>query len=208
MTDSLLPPNATPAERAGEDAMAHAERAVDADAPAALWDPGRCPPALLPALAEALDLPGHWPEDDAGRRRAIRGAVPVHRVRGTLAALKWSLRDAGVAADVEERPGGAAFTVGIGVLNSAALEPDLATEAGVRALAERTGRASVTYQVSIAASASAVVPLAAAAGGAALASPLLEAEPLTAWDAAPIPLGLAAGAAGRGLTTAYCEARA
>ena len=94
------------------------------------------------------------------------------------------------------------------MLNSAALEPDLATAAGVRALAGRTGRASVTYEVSIAASAAFAVPLAAAAGGAALTSPLLEVEPLTAWDAAPIAMAMAAGAAGQGLTAAYCEARA
>lgn len=162
---TLLPPTATPGERAVEDAMARGPERVDVDAPAALWDPARCPPALLALLAWALDVPGHWPDDDEGRRRAIREAVPIHRVRGTLAALEWSLRDAGVLAEIVERPGGAAHTVSVAVLNSAALAPELRSAESVRALAERTGRASVVYQASIAGGADVVVGLACAAAG-------------------------------------------
>ena len=165
MTDSLLPPNATRGERAVEDAMARGLERVDVDAPATLWDPARCPAAQLGRLALALDVPGRWPAGDEGRRRAIRGAVAVHRVRGTLAALRWTLRDAGVVAEIVERPNNAAFTVSIGVLNSAALEPDLRSAGAVVALAERTGRASVVYRASIAAGVRAGVGVAAAAAG-------------------------------------------
>lgn len=163
--DDLLPPTAAPGERALADAAARALERADADAPAALWDPDRCPPALLAQLAASVDAPGRWPDDDAGRRRAIRGALALHRRRGTPAALRWSLRDAGVIAEIVERPGAAAHTVSIGVLNSAALDPELRTADAVRALAERTGRASVVYQVSIAAGVRAAVGVAAAAAG-------------------------------------------
>ena len=163
---TLLPPSATAGERAVEDGMARGMEGVDVDAPAALWDASRCPPALLDQLAWALDLPGRWPTDDEGRRRAVRGAIAVHRVRGTRAALDWTLRDAGIVAQVVERPAGAAYVVRIDVLNSAALAPDLRVGTTIVALAEATGQASVEYQVSMAAGVNARVGLTAVAIGA------------------------------------------
>ena len=163
MTVGLLPPSATPQERAAEAATARVGDADGDDAVRHLWNPAACVPAALDQLRWALDAPGHWPEDDAGRRRALREALPLHRVRGTRAALDRSLRDAGVVADVAENPGGVRHTVRIDVLNSAALDAGLATAEAVRGLAERTGRATVRYQVALSAGATLSAGLAAAA---------------------------------------------
>lgn len=163
----LLPPSATPQEAAAEEAMSRLGAADGDGVVGALWDPDRCPAPLLDHLRWALQAPGHWPADDAGRREALRSAVRLHRLRGTRAALDQSLLDAGVVADVEENPGGVRHTVAIAVRNSGALDAELASVAGVRALAHSTGRISVAYQVSI--SDGATLSLGHAAGAAALA---------------------------------------
>ena len=170
----LLPPSASPQERAAEAATARVGGADGGDVGRSLWDPDACPSALLGQLRWALDAPGHWPADDAGRRTALREAVPLHLRRGTRRALDDSLVDAGVVARVVERPGGARHVVDVRVLNSAALNEDLATEAGIRALAERTGRASVRYDVALSAGATVEAGVAAAAAAASYAYATLE----------------------------------
>lgn len=149
MADALLPPSAAPQELAAEQSTARIEGADGDGAVAALWDPDACPPAALGQLRYALDAPGHWPADDAGRREALRGAIPLHRLRGTRAALDRALRDGGVIAAVEENPGGVRHVAAVAVLNSAALDAELATVDGIRGLAERTGRASVRIDVTL-----------------------------------------------------------
>lgn len=173
---TLLPPSATPQERAADEVC---ERIADADGDGvvgSLWDPDACPSAHLDQLRWALQAPGHWPADDAGRREALRSAVRLHRLRGTRAALDESLRGAGVVADVDENPAGATHVVAIAVRNSAALDADLASAPAVRALAERTGRASVRYDVSLSAGATLRLGLAAAAAAAPIALLRLEVD--------------------------------
>lgn len=91
---SILPPNATRLERALEQASAVA---VSFAVPIAdLWDPDRCPAALLPWLAWALSVDvwdPRWAEED--RRNVIRTSVAVHRRKGTVGSVRRQLRAAG-----------------------------------------------------------------------------------------------------------------
>lgn len=171
---SLLPPNARPQERAAEAVMERLGDADGEDVTRRLWNPASCPPALLGQLRWALQAPGHWGPDVARQRAAVAGAVRLHRVRGTRAALDAALLDAGVVAEVTERPADAAFTVSVRVLNSAALDAELATAPAVQALASRTGRATVRYDVALAANATLRAGLAAGAAAASFARVSLE----------------------------------
>lgn len=100
----LLPPNATPTEAALETATA---RLGDVPVVAGLWDPETCPAAVLPWLAWALSI-DEW---DAGwtdetKRRIVASSVAVHRRKGTVAAVKRAVADAGYGdAQVIERFG-------------------------------------------------------------------------------------------------------
>ncbi|AOH83619.1 hypothetical protein AWL63_06180 [Sphingomonas panacis] len=78
----LLPPNATPLERAIASASARIE-----DVPidlAALWNPATCPSDLLPWLAWALST-DNWDTgwSDAQRRAAVASAIEDQRHKGT-----------------------------------------------------------------------------------------------------------------------------
>jgi len=92
---SLLPPSAPPALRHAEASAARLAE-LDAGALRRLWDPDACPAALLPWLAWALSV-DEWDPDwaDDRKRAVIRGAYAVHRVKGTLAAIRQALIDAG-----------------------------------------------------------------------------------------------------------------
>lgn len=92
MSSALLPPNATALERALAD-VASPETAVDV---AAVWDPDRCPPALLPWLAHALSV-DEWDSgwSDEVKRDVIRQSVSIHRRKGTVSAVKDALVAAG-----------------------------------------------------------------------------------------------------------------
>ncbi len=94
MTDrSLLPPSASALGRA----------ATEAAAPMAalplyrLWDPWRCPPAALPALAWSLSV-DEW--DDAwpvGVQRAVCAAsLPLHARKGTVDSIRQALQSIGL----------------------------------------------------------------------------------------------------------------
>ncbi|MGI4732446.1 MAG: phage tail protein I [Janthinobacterium lividum] len=87
-TASLLPPNATPLERALEGATARVG-AVDVSTAATLWDPATCPLALLPWLAWSLSVDQWdptWPE--ATKRAAVADSIALHRIKGTRAAVE------------------------------------------------------------------------------------------------------------------------
>jgi len=98
---TLLPPNATPFERALERALARIE---DVPVPVdTLWDPHRCPAELLPWLAWAWSVDEwdpDWPEHV--KRRVIAAAPEVHRLKGTRAAVERALRAIGVFAEIVE----------------------------------------------------------------------------------------------------------
>ena len=121
MPATLLPPNATPLEGHLEQAMAHYEdgRAVPIDV---LWDPRRCPAPLLPWLAWALAVrvwSADWDEDT--QRQVVAEAIPLHRIEGTVAALRERLDAVGAIYSIEERPGNVPFTARITIFNSAAV---------------------------------------------------------------------------------------
>ena len=92
--ETLLPPNATAAEHRLEQATA---RLGSLPTPLReLWSPDGCPSHLLPWLAWALQVDiwsPSWSDDQ--QRNVIRGAVDVHRRKGTPWAIKRALRNAG-----------------------------------------------------------------------------------------------------------------
>lgn len=92
--DTLLPPNATQAEHRIEQATA---RLGELPVPLRdLWNPDTCPEALLPWLAWALQV-DIWDKtwSDDVQRSVIRGAIDVHRRKGTPWAIKRALANAG-----------------------------------------------------------------------------------------------------------------
>jgi len=85
---SLLPPNATPAERALEGAIAARFEAVDTPL-RKLWNPDTCPSELLPWLAWALSIDSwkaYWPEHI--KRARIRAALDIQRRKGTASSVR------------------------------------------------------------------------------------------------------------------------
>lgn len=83
---SLLPPNATSAERALEQAM---RTGIDLSAVGTLWNPETCPEDVLPFLAWGLAI-SHWDAawTEAEKRAAIAQAIPFHQIKGTRAAVE------------------------------------------------------------------------------------------------------------------------
>lgn len=99
---NLLPPNATPQERALDDATA---RIGAVPTPIRdLWNPDACPADLLPWLAWALhvtDLEGWRLADTPEKRRAIlRRAIALHRKKGTPWAIKEALKQVGFEVEI------------------------------------------------------------------------------------------------------------
>lgn len=77
------------------------------------WDPDRCPVHLLPYLAAAWSVDEWDPEwDEATRRRVIKASPDIHRVKGTVGALKRALAALGWGATVSQwfQHGGAPYT--------------------------------------------------------------------------------------------------
>ena len=94
MIEDLLPPNATPVERAIFKACA---AVLETPVPIpSLWNPDTCPRSHLPWLAWALgveDWDAAWPE--ATQRAVIRASIPLRRIRGTRAAVENAVRPYG-----------------------------------------------------------------------------------------------------------------
>ena len=84
--ESLLPPGRSPLERALEAATAPR---VSFDAVRDLWNPQRCPVALLPWLAWALSV-DIWEDDwtEAEQRAVVAASIEVHRRKGTVSAMR------------------------------------------------------------------------------------------------------------------------
>lgn len=84
---TLLPPNATPLERATEATMA---RLADVPVPLrALFDPDTCPLDTLPYLAWALSIDtwsSDWPEEI--KRARVRHAITIQRRKGTAQSVR------------------------------------------------------------------------------------------------------------------------
>ncbi|GHG35580.1 phage tail protein I [Paracoccus aerius] len=99
--DSLLPYNATDAERALE---AAGTAAINLPMPEGLRDPWRVPAALLPWLAWSRSVDEwdpFWSED--AKRETIAASVEVHRRKGTVWAMRRALQAAGLGdAEIQE----------------------------------------------------------------------------------------------------------
>jgi phage tail P2-like protein len=159
---TILPGNATRTERSLE--AASGDRVERMPVPVGdLWDPDACPEAALPWLAWALSVDRwdpDWPLD--AKRAVVADSVRHHRVKGTLAAVRRALEDVGAIYDVEENPGGAAFTLQVDIFNSGSLLTGAIPR--VREQIEDSKRLSV--HVSIAATAGFEARAAVAAGAA------------------------------------------
>ncbi len=87
----LLPNNATVIEKAFAASLAQIN---DIDIPiGTLWDPDKCPIALLPWLAWTVSVDSwdtNWSEAD--KRQAVKDAIPLARHKGTKAALTRALK--------------------------------------------------------------------------------------------------------------------
>jgi len=97
---SLLPHNATQLERALE---AAADLGLDPDIIRGVADSARCPPNFLPWLAWSWKVEG-WESayTDEQRRALIREAIPVHKTKGTVGAIRRVLKAVRVNADYKE----------------------------------------------------------------------------------------------------------
>jgi phage tail protein, P2 protein I family len=97
---SLLPHNATQLERALE---AAADLGLDPDIIRGVADSARCPPNFLPWLAWAWKVEG-WEAayTDDQRRALIREAIPIHKTKGTVGAIRRVLKAVRVNADYKE----------------------------------------------------------------------------------------------------------
>ena len=103
MTDhpSILPRNATKAERALERATA---RLADVDVRIdTLWQPETIPAELLPWLAWTLGVTD-WRSDwsQSVKRDVVASAIAVHRRRGTIGAVRRALQSVGVTSEIRE----------------------------------------------------------------------------------------------------------
>lgn len=108
---SLLPHNATLLERALEVAC---DQNVDPDAIRGVADSARCSPNFLPWLGWALKVEG-WEaaNTEAQQRALIRQAIPIHKTKGTVGAIRRVLRAVNVNADLKdwrEIPNGVPYT--------------------------------------------------------------------------------------------------
>ena len=163
---SLLPPNRTALEHALEQVSA---RLSDLPVPIGdLWNPQRCPEALLPWLAWAVSVvrwDADWPPDT--KRAVIAHSAEMHRLNGTRAAVRGALDDVGAVYDLEENPGGAHHTLAIEIHNSASIHtPALAA---LRRQLDSVMRASVHFTLSLNAGWDAAIPVAAGIGAATVA---------------------------------------
>ncbi|MFR0674643.1 phage tail protein I [Enterobacterales bacterium AW_CKDN230030176-1A_HGKHYDSX7] len=97
---SLLPPNATLLERALEAAC---DQGIDPEIIRGVADSARCPPNFLPWLGWAMKVEGWEAADGEAQQRAlIREAIPVHKTKGTVGAIRRVLRAVRVTADYKE----------------------------------------------------------------------------------------------------------
>lgn len=96
---SLLPPNATPAERAIERAVSHTLPVPIRD----LWNADTCPVSLLPWLAWALSIDSwkdYWPENV--KRARVRVAIEIQRQKGTAKSVRDMVASFGGAIELRE----------------------------------------------------------------------------------------------------------
>ncbi|SKA81907.1 phage tail protein I [Desulfobaculum bizertense] len=125
----LLPPNATPAERAFSEGTTRIDRIP---VPIArLYNPDDCPVEFLPWLAWALSVDAwesSWSE--AQKRAAVRNAIWIHKHKGTRGAVDRAVRALGYRVRIrewwQERPKTERFTFTIDIeVDDRGVSPDL-----------------------------------------------------------------------------------
>ena len=129
---TLLPPNATPQERALE--IAPAIGLTDISNPFyTLWDPRTCPSHILPWLAWAFsvdDWRSDWPDEI--KRKTIMASATIHRLKGTIGAVRRALETLGYAIDISEwfEYGGTphTFRIAVDVLGSHAIGTEISSD--------------------------------------------------------------------------------
>jgi len=140
----LLPPNATPQERA-------ISRSVDRAVPVpvrTLWNPATCPEGILPWLAWSLSVDewdASWPVDQ--KRAAVAASIETHRRKGTIGALRRALQALGYEVEIDEKTGDAytfrlLFKVGAGSAGGALIDAAI-TEATAIALRQKNARSAL-----------------------------------------------------------------
>ncbi|WP_367268890.1 phage tail protein I [uncultured Brevundimonas sp.] len=98
----LLPPNSSALELAIDATAASRLQALQT-AVRRRWNPQTCPPAWLGVLAWALSVDtwrSDWPE--ATKRSVIAASPKVHRLKGTVAAVRGAIEALGVPARIIE----------------------------------------------------------------------------------------------------------
>ncbi len=228
---SLLPSNATAFEIALEHALAlitEIPNPIDT-----LWDPWTCPLQFLPWLAWQYSV-DYWRTDwpEAVKRQVVDAAYSVHRIKGTLPAIKSGIASLGIEADIvrwfETEPKGEPYTMTVTawarpasastiVLDAAgqqdliemvdatkALRTDAAIKIGAKVGASLGVAAAAAAGQSLSATATCPQGLPARLG----VAPAADTATLCAARAA-LPFGLRLGtAAGSGADAAtFCEAR-
>lgn len=98
---NLLPPNATPQERALSEAVARV-----GSVPVIvkeMWNPATCPSALLPWMAWAFSV-DNWDTNwnDNQKRATIAASIDVQKHKGTIGAVVTALAALGYGAKVQE----------------------------------------------------------------------------------------------------------
>ncbi|HYG91209.1 MAG TPA: phage tail protein I [Azospirillum sp.] len=140
---TLQPTNATPFEIALEHALAlitEIPNPIDT-----LWDPWKCPAQFLPWLAWQYSV-DHWRSDwpETVKRQVIASAYEVHRIKGTLPAIKAGIAGLGIEADIvrwfETEPKGAPYTMTVTAWAKPASETNIVLDAaGQQDLIEMVG---------------------------------------------------------------------
>lgn len=99
--DNLLPPNATQLERNVAEVNA---RLGDLPVPLrALRIPAEAPAAWLPWLAHSLSVDAWQPSwTDSQKRASIASSIKVHRLKGTISAVREALGALGLRIQVQE----------------------------------------------------------------------------------------------------------
>ncbi|MBF9049883.1 phage tail protein I [Roseobacter sp. HKCCD9010] len=132
---SVLKPNATRHDQAIEQAIR--KGTPDLTSVATLMNPDTCPSELLGWLAWAFSVEtweASWPE--ATKRAVIKRSIELHRLKGTIGAVRRALETLGYAIDISEwfEYGGTPYTfrIAVDVLGSHSLgieiSPDLLAE--------------------------------------------------------------------------------
>jgi phage tail P2-like protein len=141
----LLPPNATPQERALSLATGR-----DVGVPIKqLWSPLTCPASVLPWLAWALSVDewdGAWPVET--QRQVIAASIDQHRKKGTVGALRRALERLGYEVEIDEATGTAytfrlRFKIGDGDTAGGAVIEDAVAQATEIALRQKNARSAL-----------------------------------------------------------------